>query len=254
MSDQTAAARIAAYLRAHIAARATTARVGPFLVAFDQHSDNRYRNYALPENSAEPTLQEVQYLINTFEERRRVPRLEYMPELAPAVLPVLVDAGFRTEGLLPVMVCSNVGLPPQEPIAWVSISMVSSDVDLESAARVQNEAYGEPNTSPADVARLRSTVSRGGAVALARDTQTGEALGSALYSAPVDGATEIAALGVRSEFRRRGIGSGLTTALARHARGHRIDFPFLMAAHDSEASLYRRLGFSDCGTILHISR
>ena len=92
MSDHAAAARIASYLRAHIVSRDLNARVGPFLIAYDQTSDNRYRNYALPEVAAEPTRQDVQCLINTFDERRRVPRLEYVPELAPAVLPALVDA------------------------------------------------------------------------------------------------------------------------------------------------------------------
>ena len=91
------AAEIVAYLKAEIESRCEPVRIGPFLMRFDRESDNRFRNYALPFDGAEPTHREVCALIAAFEERQRVPRLEYVADLAPAVWPALTAAGFIEE-------------------------------------------------------------------------------------------------------------------------------------------------------------
>ena len=254
ITDTNRAAQIAAYLRANIGHGQDTARIGPFLATFDASSDNRYRNYAVPDDGAEPTAGEVQALIAAFEGRSRVPRLEYVPELAPAVLPALAGAGFTTEGLLPLMACSHVSLRSPAPIEGVEFALAISDADLEIAARTQNDAYGEPETSSADVGRLKRTIVRGGAVAIARAAITREALGSGLYSAPIRDVTEIAAVGVRARFRGRGIGAALTALLASDALARGFSGLFLMAAHDAEARVFARVGFETCGTMLHTSR
>ncbi len=55
--------RIQSYLRALASRRPDTARVGPFLAALDPHSDNPYRNYALPDDGAAPSPADVGALI-----------------------------------------------------------------------------------------------------------------------------------------------------------------------------------------------
>lgn len=61
---------------------------------------------------------------------------------------------------------------------------------------------------------------------------------------PDDPVGELAAVGVRAEFRRRGIGSALSAQLARaaHARGTGVVF---LEAEPAEESIYRRTGFTD---------
>ncbi|MBD2774217.1 GNAT family N-acetyltransferase [Iningainema tapete] len=68
-----------------------------------------------------------------------------------------------------------------------------------------------------------------------------------------DRTTEIAGIGVRAKFRRRGIAGALTTQLVRLAIDAGVSLAFLMAAHEAEARIYFRAGFSTIGEILHIS-
>jgi ribosomal protein S18 acetylase RimI-like enzyme len=247
------AASIVAYLRANLEQRAGAARIGPFFATFDPDSDNRYRNYAVPDDAAEPTVKDVHALLRAFEEHHRSARLEYVADLAPRVWPVLSACGFVEEGLVQLMILGDQGLRTTKASAEITFAIVSAEQDIEAAARVQNEAYGEPPTSSADVARLRSLIQSGGAVALARSGVTQEAVGAGLYSAPWRGLTEIAALGVRAPDRRRGIGAHLTALLTQHALSRGLDRPFLMAAHESEARLYTRIGFAECARMLHAS-
>ncbi len=87
--------RLHAYLRALMASRARG--VGPFLVSFDAHDPGPFRNYAVPDDHARPTADEVDRLTASFRDRHRVPRLEYLPDVSPAVEPALRAAGFRPE-------------------------------------------------------------------------------------------------------------------------------------------------------------
>jgi len=250
--DTNHSRRIVAYLRAVMPYDAI--RVGPFAVLFDPDSDNRYRNYAIPDDGAEPSPDDVQGLIAAFESRGRLPRFEYVPDLAPAVLPALSSAGFKAEGFLPLMVCNKTAFRSPAPAHGAALALVTSDSDLEAAARVQNEAYDSPEPTKADFDRLRRIVERGGAVALARDTASGEAAGSGLYTAPLHSVTEIAAIGVREKFRRRGIAAAVTGLLTGDALARGVETALLMAVSETEAEIYKKTGFELCGTILHIAR
>ena len=227
-------------------------RVGPFVATFDAASDNRYRNYAIPDDGAAPTPADISTLIELFAGRSRIARLEYLDDLAPSVKPALLAAGFRAEGTLPLMRCSRETLQAPAASPGIELSLVTARSDLERAARVQNESYGEGETSEADVLRLENMIAREGAVVLAADTLTREPVGSGLYSAPLEGTTEIAAVGVRASHRRRGIGAALTAHLVHEALLHELD-PFLMAAHEAEERMYERIGFETVATILHIA-
>ncbi|HTU59416.1 MAG TPA: GNAT family N-acetyltransferase [Polyangiales bacterium] len=245
------AAQIVAYLKADMEKRSEHVRVGPFLMRFDPDSDNRFRNYALPLDDAQPTQQEVCALIAAFKERQRAPRLEFVADLAPAVWPALLAAGFTQEASLQLMMLGAAGLIRPAETPDFTFEIVTAQADLADVARVQNDAYGEPLTTPADVMRLGTLVERGGAVAITRSTRTGEALGAGLYSAPWHDITEIAAVGVRAADRRRGIGSRIVAGLTEHALCRGLHSPFLMAAREDEARVYARVGFVTCARMLH---
>jgi GNAT superfamily N-acetyltransferase len=247
-------ASVMSYLRANMNCGRGAVRIGPFLATFDADSANRYRNYAVPEDGAEPTAAELAALVAGFAQRGRQPRLEYVPDIAPGVLPGISAAGFAAEGVLPLMVCTRATLRmPAPPQGFEFLLLRTDGDDLDSAACVQNRAYGETAATPADVARLRALLVRGGTVALARQRLSGAAIGSGLYSSPQECVTEIAAVGVLEEFRGRGIASQVTASLAQAALARGLQ-PFLMAASEREACLYQRLGFVVCGTMLHICR
>lgn len=243
--------RASEYFRAMIGAQSNCLKILPFLLKFDEASADRYRNYAFPDDGAAPDESTISQLVTAFEERSRTPRLEYIRELAPALEAVLVACGFTVEGVLPLMACTQATL--REPATGVEYSLAVSAGDLGEAAEVQNAAYGAGPATTADVARLRTTVEGGGLVALARRGD-GIPVGSGLVSIPRGAAAEVAAVGVLADNRRQGVGAGVTAFLAGQALAKGINMPFLMAAHEAEARVYRRIGFMPFGTMLHLAR
>lgn len=247
-------AQIQTYLRAAAGLRRGAERVGPFLGAFDPHSDNPYRNYAIPDDGAEPSPGDVLALIDAFERRRRTPRLEYVAAAAPRVEASLLAAGFATEGRMPLMTVAPEAarLLPVPP--GVELTSPTEDEGLRDAARSQNAAYGEPFTTDHDVERLRITLDAGGIVVLACDAASGEAVGAGLCSAPIGGVTEVAAIGVLPAHRRRGVAGAICARLVIEAFAAGATAPFLMPAGSDEERIYVRAGFVRVSEILHISR
>lgn len=243
--------RLHAYLRALMAPAAC--RVGPFLVSFDEYDPGLFRNYAVPDDHARPGADEVQRLVDSFRDRGRVPRLEYLPGVCPAVEPVLLAAGFRPERRLPVMTCppDRVAVSPGPPD--VELRLAVSDQDLVEVAEAQNDAYGQAVTTDHDVARLRSTIDRGGLVALAVDRATGRGVGGGLCAPPHDGVSELAAVGVRASHRRRGVAAAVTALLTRSCADHGISTPFLTPAGGAEERVYWSVGYRPVAEMLHIS-
>ena len=245
---------IQSYLRFAASSQRDTANIGPFLATFSRSSANPFLNYAIPDNSATPSPADVAALISAYEARGLAPRLEYVARLAPLVESALTAAGFAVEGRFPVMVCTPGGekaLPIPENIELV---VPTSDSELRDTVTVQHEAYGESAPSCEDVDRLRESLTMGAIAVLARDATTGEPAGAGQLTVPGEMTTEIAGIGVRASFRRRGIAGALTARLLREAFAAGVSVAFLTPGHDEEARIYSRAGFVPVGEILHISR
>jgi N-acetylglutamate synthase-like GNAT family acetyltransferase len=103
-----------------------------------------------------------------------------------------------------------------------------------------------------DVARARSTVRSGGLAAVVIDAVSGEAVGSGACLVPYDGITELTSIGVRSGWRRRGIGAVVTATLARAALLAGAEMVYLTPAHEEGERLYERVGFVNVGESLHL--
>jgi len=229
-------------------------RIGPFTATFSCEDDNRYLNYAVPDSVATPSSDEVAELAAAYRARARVPRLEYIPQLAPDVEQMLVAGGFQAEGRLPLMTCAAPNDVVHTAVEGVQLVAPSSGDDYRAAASAQAEAYGE-HGPPAEhaVESLRRTVAGGGVVVLARDAVTGEPAGAGSCTMPEDGLTELTSVGVRPAFRRRGIAAAMTGWLAERAFAAGMTGVFLMAAGDAESRIYERAGFTRRGEVLHIS-
>ena len=246
-------APIQAYLRVAASRARETERIGPFLATFSRSSRNPFRNYAIPDDGAIPSPGDVAALIDAYRRRGRVPRLEYLPGLAPSVEAALLAGGFSFEGRLPLMVCPP-GAVRDLPIpTGIELIAPKSDADLLAMLAAQNEAYGEGPPDPAELPERRAFLAAGGIAALARDAATGEPAGGGVCDVPANQTTELAGVGVREPFRRRGIAGALTSRLARDAFAAGITTVFLMAAGEAEARLYARVGFSRTSEVLHIS-
>ncbi|MBD2099969.1 GNAT family N-acetyltransferase [Leptolyngbya sp. FACHB-261] len=245
---------IQSYLRVATSHQRDTEQIGSFLATFSRSNDTPFLNYAIPDDNATPSRADVAALIAAYEKRSRKPRLEYIPQLAPAVKPVLIDAGFCVEGHLPLMTCTPESAQSLPVPPGIELILPVSDADLLATVSVQNEAYGAPPPDSASMARLRNSLEAGGIAVLARIMATGEPVGAGVCTVPSHQTTEIAAIGVRAAFRRRGVAGSLTTRLVQEAFAAGVSLPFLMAAQEAEKRIYARAGFAEVGEILHISR
>jgi len=146
---------IAAHMRA-TAGRRHPDQAGPFCTGFDPHSNDPFRNYAVPADGVRPTPDEAYEI-------------------------------------------------PQPP-------------------------------GLRDVERLASVVQRGGVVSVAVDGASGQIAGTGLVDVVGPGTStgELAAIGVRAAFRRRGIASALSAHLARTAHSQAIPLVFLEAEPGEE--------------------
>jgi ribosomal protein S18 acetylase RimI-like enzyme len=226
-------------------------QIGPFLATYNGNTANPYLNYAVPDDGARPSAGDVDALVAAYHARDRKPRLEYVPLVAPAVEPVLVDAGFEVEGRLPLMTCLEARLWEPEGIELVE---PSTEEEFRGAAEVQWESYEERDSmTQRAVDGLRRTLADGGVIVLARDTETQEVAGAGLCVAPEDGVTELTSIAVRESFRRRGIAAAMAGWLAHAAFAKGMSLVFLMAMGEPEARIYARAGFLQRSEVLHIS-
>ncbi|MFC0546440.1 GNAT family N-acetyltransferase [Kutzneria chonburiensis] len=240
--------QIAGFLRA---GRRNPVRVGPFVAGFSETTANPYSNYAVPDDDARPTADDVSALISVFVERDRKPRLEYLPGVSPFVQAALEEAGFVEEGLLPVMTVGTLVEPP--PVEGIELVAADSDDAILGMATALNLAYGEPPPTEADLASHKGSRDRGGFALLVRSSD-GEPVGGGLVTVPIGGVAELAGIGVVPSWRRRGIAAVITHRLVRAAHDLGARHPFLMAADDNATRVYARIGFEITGRVLHISR
>lgn len=225
------------------AIRADAVRVGPFLIRFDEHSDNPFMNYAVPDEGAAPTAAEVSGLVTAFRERARTPRLEYLRPW-PAVDAALEAAGFTVDQLLPMMALDEPTAPPRP--AGLTVEAVTSDADLLAVSVVQNTAFGVGGTAgEEDVARQRSLLRDGGVIVLAR--WDGEPAGAGACTAPRHNLSQVAGIAVLPGFRRRGVASVVCADLTARVLGAGCT-PFLETEPDGKVDrLYGRLGYRVVG-------
>jgi GNAT superfamily N-acetyltransferase len=246
--------RIQSYLRAAASRVRDIERLGPFLATFDRESDNPFLSYAVPDDGALPSSADVGHLVAAFRRRGRTPRLEYVIAVAPAVEAVLVAEAFAVEGRLAVMVCTPKSLVDLPAPNGIELIRPRSDDELLGLVTAQGEAYGGFLSSPAqDAARMRRNLAAGGLAVLAREASTGVPAGGGICSIPEDGVTEIASVGVRSAFRRRGIAAAVVARLTHEAFAAAVSLPFLTPGSDAEERIYSRAGFRPVSEMLHIS-
>ncbi len=133
--------------------------------------------------------------------------------------------------------------------------MPRSDDEVVGLVTAQGEAYGGFLSGPAeDAARMRRNLAAGGIAVLARAVGTGESAGGGICSPPEDGITEIASVGVRAAFRRRGIAGAVVARLTREAFATGVTLPFLTPESEAEERIYARAGYSSVSEVLHISQ
>jgi ribosomal protein S18 acetylase RimI-like enzyme len=230
-------------------------RIGPFTATFDPRSTLKYLSYAFPDDGAEPTADEVAALADAYRRRGRVPRLEFLPAVAPAVEAALLAGGFALEARLAVMTCAVgevVDLPAPE---GVEVAAPATDDDIRGMRVAQHAAFGvdDPEVDDDEIARQRSSTAAGALSLLARDVATGAIVGGGVATVPAEGVTEIAGIGVLASHRGRGIAGAITARLTLAAFAAGQQTVWLTPGHDDAHRVYARAGFRDTSEMVHMS-
>lgn len=238
------------HIRRAAAEGRATERVGPFLATFSPRGDSPFLNYAVPDDAANPTEADVAALSAAYRERNLLPRLEFLAATAPAAEAALLAAGYTVERRIPVMLCPPDALVVPPAPEGVELVVPESDEDFVGLLTAQHEAFEDDG--PMDPDGARAWLDKGGLSVLARDAATGEPAGGGSAEPVVDGTTEVAGIGVRTPYRRRGVGAAITAWLtgAVHNRGaHTV---FLTPAGYDEQRLYARVGYQPAGDMVHL--
>jgi GNAT superfamily N-acetyltransferase len=278
------ALRVGAYLRS-VAAVGEHGRIGPFLCRYAVGSDHPMLNYAVPDDFAEPSASEIEALVAEFAARRLLPRLEYAAQAAPRLEALLLDRGFAVEGRYPLLTCAAAAASPPPDAAGFELGLANSSADHVDALVVGADAFAggeaggpesggpeaggpasggpasggpasgpEPPTRAAIEAR-RKLVAAGGAVALAREAASGTPAGSAVLAVPMAGVSEIAGVGTRPAFRRRGVAGALVGLLVGHAARQGVELLWLTPGDQGAERVYAAAGFERSGVeMVHVSR
>lgn len=242
------------HMRRAAAAGRSTEQVGPFLATYSAGSTNPFVNYAIPDDGASPTPSDVEALVSAYRRRELMPRVEFLVDTAPAVEAALLDAGWSVERRIPVMLCPPGTVVGPAPVPGVELAVPTGDDDLRGMIEAQFEAFGEvADISDADLADARERIRAGGFAVVARDLATDVAAGGGVAEAVVDGTAEVAGIGVRTAFRRRGLGGAITAFLTRAVHDAGGKTVFLTPAGVPEQRLYERVGYVPAGMMLHLS-
>ncbi|MFH8477820.1 GNAT family N-acetyltransferase [Streptomyces sp. NPDC018055] len=240
------------YARTLTLRTSTHYRVGPFTVRYNPGWGLKYANFAIPDQDAEPTADEVASLVAAFRERERLPRLEFLPAWAPAVEPALLAAGFTVENRAPLLVCDRDGLRPPKPVDGLRIALPTTGTDFLDAARVQHHGFGgEGEPELGTITWLRTAAAGDGVAALA--VLDGAPAGAGGCSVPIDRLSELVGLAVAAPFRRRGIGAALSAWLTERALDQGCRAVCLEPGDADVERIYASIGYRRVGEKVNIS-
>ena len=139
-------------------------RVGAFVLLLSSATRLRFLNYAMPDDGADPDDAEVSALVAAFRAADRMPRVEFLPSVAPAVEPRLAAHGWSVEDRLPLMTCTATTVREVPVPDGVAVEAPPDDAALLEMVLLQHDVFDDPE--PADertMTRLRGVLSRGAA-------------------------------------------------------------------------------------------
>jgi predicted GNAT family acetyltransferase len=242
-----------AYLRKAAALTHDVVEAPPFVLFFNPTDDLRFYNYGVP---VEPVSclpdGALASLRAIFAARNRLLRIEFIQEVAPDLASAFATAGLAEEGRNPLLVCTPDGLRAPVEVSGLAIRRLTPEsprADLAAFISVQGQGFGEEDrVEPADaqVEDLRRRSGHGNPYFLGLLDERPVAVG--LYTAPLDGFTELVGIATLAEYRRRGIAGALTAVMAQAAFAAGVRVAFLSAVDERAGRVYERVGFQPYAT------
>jgi ribosomal protein S18 acetylase RimI-like enzyme len=239
--------RLQSYMRRSAAGRYEAIPVPPFTVFIHPHDALIYFNYAIPDGPITGEVSEpLRRLRAEFQKRGRVPRFEYVSELAPALADTLLAAGFRQEAEARVMVCTRESFTPVPVPEGLSLSVLtsgSSREEVRTYSTTSRRAFSpdEPyEATEEDISKTLEEIREGRAVV---GYVEGQPAVVGTFTSPSEGIAELGGVGTLERFRKRGLGTALTSRVAQEAFARGVDVLFLSTITEEAGRIYERVGF-----------
>ena len=127
--------------------------------------------------------------------------------------------------------------------------LTPDDPDLPLVVGAVHASFEGGTPEPRDVGARPAMIASGALVMVAAYDADGGVVGGG-SAAPRGTAAELMGIGVVGPARGQGHGTAITRALVDAVRQVGVEIPFLSAASDEAASIYRAVGFEKVGTAL----
>jgi len=242
-------------LRAALATQLAAHTVADFTCFFNPDDDSAWSNSAIPNSTdAGNDPNGIQQMVKTFITHKRTPKLEYIAEFAPALADALENHNFVREETAPLMTCTNSTFTPAQSVPDLRINEVTDKNAMQSVVTIQRRSFGSPDAAAATLTEAEEVRQRFHANQFFLAELDDEPVCAGSLQLPHNGIAEVAGIATLTNYRRRGIASAITSAIAQHAFDTGIDTLFIMAADQNVRRIYARLGFEDCGTVLVYSK
>ena len=249
--------RLQSYMRRSAAGRYESIPVPPFTVFIHPHDPLIYFNYAIPDGPITGDVREpLRRLREEFQKRSRVPRFEYVSELAPSLADTLLSEGFQLEAEARLMVCTRERFTPVATPEGLSFSVLSSGSSREEARTYCNTsrhafAPGEPyEASEEDASKTLEELREGRAVV---GYVEGQSAVVGTFTPPWEGIAELVGVATIERFRKRGLGTAVTSLVAQESFARGVDVLFLSTITEEAGRIYERVGFQFLTRMLFMS-
>lgn len=212
--------------------------VGPFAAMLHPTDPLIYLNYAVP--TSEPLPEALGDLIGVFRARGRRPRFEFFASLWPSLEDMLVQHGFEIESRVPVMILTANALTdgPEDAVEMGDLDTLLSFGDCIG------EAFGEP-MGPDSAASSLVGIKEGRL--LGACVMDGDRVVSGGFVVGRGTIAEVAGIGTRPAFRRRGHASRVSRFLCRKFFERGGEIAWLSAGSEEAKAVYSKLGFTEVG-------
>ncbi len=239
--------RLQSYMRHAARERYDAVPVPPFTAFIHPTDAMVYFNYAIPDGPIEGDVREpLKRLREEYQGRKRVPRFEYVAELAPALEDTLLANGFRREAEARLMVCTRESFTPVPAPEGLSLSVLTAHSSREEvraycATARQGFSPGEAYEVPEEeISKMLGDLKEGRAVF---GRMKGQPAVVGMFTPPHEGITEVGGVATVERFRKRGLGTALTSRVAQEAFDRGVDVLFLSTITEEAGRIYERVGF-----------
>jgi ribosomal protein S18 acetylase RimI-like enzyme len=171
-------------------------------------------------------------------------------ESAPTLAGILTAAGFIEEARPILMACLPVTRQTAPLVAGLEIAALNSLSSLSEIKRfllIQRLGFGfDAAPSDEDARWFRGSLGDGRALL---GLLGGDPAGTAMFTHPGDGLTEVVGVATIPALRRRGVGTALTAEAVRLAFEIGLEAVVLSAADERAGRIYESVGFRRFGTV-----